>query len=138
MKVGAGVLIDDTLLFVFSWWLLQLLLTHDSDSVHITSVLKETPLFFAAKNDFIECAQLLVSYGAATDIHNLRLESFTLIPTLVIVFPCFYFTTLVHSICFFSELLVVLLSAYPLFLKIIDSFYNESLAKAAINLYVTI
>lgn len=83
-----------------------MLLTHDSDSVHITSVLKETPLFFAAKNDFIECAQLLVSYGAATDIHNLRLESFTLISTLVIVFPCFYFTILVHSICFFSELLV--------------------------------
>ncbi|CAO2816288.1 unnamed protein product [Amaranthus hypochondriacus] len=53
---------------------LKLLLTHDSDSVHITSVLKETPLFFAAKNDFIECAQLLVSYGAATDIHNLRRE----------------------------------------------------------------
>ncbi|KNA18515.1 hypothetical protein SOVF_070100 [Spinacia oleracea] len=46
---------------------LKILLRHDFDSVHVTSELKETPLFLAAKNDFIDCAQLLLSYGATTE-----------------------------------------------------------------------
>uniref|UniRef100_A0A803N3H5 Uncharacterized protein n=1 Tax=Chenopodium quinoa TaxID=63459 RepID=A0A803N3H5_CHEQI len=53
---------------------LKILLIHDPDSIYVTSELKETPLFLAAKNDFIDCAQLLLSYGATTDVHNLRRE----------------------------------------------------------------
>ncbi|KAL2898586.1 Ankyrin repeat and SOCS box protein 3 [Bienertia sinuspersici] len=53
---------------------LKVLLSHDPDSVLTTSELKETPLFFAAKNDFIECAQLLLNCGATTEVLNLRRE----------------------------------------------------------------
>ncbi|KAH9614067.1 hypothetical protein KSS87_002764, partial [Heliosperma pusillum] len=53
---------------------LEILLIRDPDSVHLTSELKETPLFLAAKNDRIDCAQLLLRFGASTEIHNLRRE----------------------------------------------------------------
>ncbi|KAL9247717.1 hypothetical protein vseg_021119 [Gypsophila vaccaria] len=53
---------------------LEILLSRDPDSVNLTSELKETPLFLAAKNDLIETAQLLLRFGASTEIHNLRRE----------------------------------------------------------------
>ncbi|XP_074286562.1 uncharacterized protein LOC141611823 isoform X2 [Silene latifolia] len=53
---------------------LEILLLRDPDTVHLTSELKETPLFLAAKNDRIDCAQLLLRFGASTEIHNLRRE----------------------------------------------------------------
>ncbi|KAK6928204.1 Ankyrin repeat [Dillenia turbinata] len=38
----------------------------------IMTEMKETPLFFAAKNDQMECAQLLLNFGANTEVLNLR------------------------------------------------------------------
>ncbi|KAK9741147.1 hypothetical protein RND81_03G085100 [Saponaria officinalis] len=53
---------------------LEILLSRDPDSVNLTSELKETPLFLAVKNDLMETAQLLLRFGASTEIHNLRRE----------------------------------------------------------------
>jgi hypothetical protein len=34
--------------------------------------MKETPLFFAAKNENMDCAELLLTWGANSEILNLR------------------------------------------------------------------
>lgn len=54
---------------------LQILLLEDPSSVNSVTEMKETPLFFAAKNDFWDCADLLLRSGANTEILNLRLET---------------------------------------------------------------
>ncbi|KAF8390214.1 hypothetical protein HHK36_024737 [Tetracentron sinense] len=51
---------------------LQILLLRDPDCVNATTEMKETPLFFAVKNDFMDCAQLLLRYGASSQVLNLR------------------------------------------------------------------
>ncbi|XP_077211349.1 serine/threonine-protein phosphatase 6 regulatory ankyrin repeat subunit [Tasmannia lanceolata] len=51
---------------------LEILLAHDRDCVNIPSETKETALFLAVKNDFKECAQLLLQYGANPQVLNLR------------------------------------------------------------------
>ncbi|GAB2287926.1 hypothetical protein Dimus_022278 [Dionaea muscipula] len=51
---------------------LEVLILRDPDSVHIKSETKETPLFYAAMNDAVECAQLLLRFGASTEVFNLR------------------------------------------------------------------
>ncbi|KAL9275443.1 Heterogeneous nuclear ribonucleoprotein 27C-like protein [Drosera capensis] len=51
---------------------LEVLILRDRDSVHATSAMKETPIFHAAMNDALECAQLLLRFGASTEVINLR------------------------------------------------------------------
>ncbi|XP_057953695.1 uncharacterized protein LOC131147990 [Malania oleifera] len=51
---------------------LQILLSKDPDSIESTTEMLETPLFFAAKNDYLDCAQLLLHFGANTEVLNLR------------------------------------------------------------------
>ncbi|KAF5206806.1 serine/threonine-protein phosphatase 6 regulatory ankyrin repeat subunit [Thalictrum thalictroides] len=51
---------------------LQILLHKDPSSVDAVSKMQETPLFFAVKNDLIDCVQILLSSGANTQIFNLR------------------------------------------------------------------
>ncbi|PIA41501.1 hypothetical protein AQUCO_02200134v1 [Aquilegia coerulea] len=51
---------------------LQILLLKDPNSVDAVSKMQETPLFFAVKNNFMDCAQHLLSTGANTQILNLR------------------------------------------------------------------
>ncbi|CAN8266009.1 unnamed protein product [Cochlearia groenlandica] len=40
--------------------------------VHAKTIIKETPLFFAVKNNHLDCVELLLQCGASTEIHNLR------------------------------------------------------------------
>lgn len=54
---------------------LQILLHKDPGCVDAASEMKETPLFFAVKNNFIDCAQLLLCYGASSQVFNLRLKT---------------------------------------------------------------
>nr|XP_029120687.1 uncharacterized protein LOC105045648 isoform X3 [Elaeis guineensis] len=51
---------------------LQILLLHAPECVDLASETKETPLFFAVKNGFIDCAQLLLRFGANSQAFNLR------------------------------------------------------------------
>ncbi|ERN06018.1 hypothetical protein AMTR_s00142p00024640 [Amborella trichopoda] len=51
---------------------LQLLLSRDPDGVDLASETRETPLFYAVKNDYMDCAQLLLRYGANRQAFNLR------------------------------------------------------------------
>ncbi|XP_019102231.1 PREDICTED: uncharacterized protein LOC104698747 [Camelina sativa] len=51
---------------------LEMLLSANPDLVHIKTVIKETPLFFAVKNNHLDCVELLLRFGASTEIHNLR------------------------------------------------------------------
>ncbi|TYG62680.1 hypothetical protein ES288_D07G251200v1 [Gossypium darwinii] len=53
---------------------LQVLLLEDPDGIHYRTIMKETPLFFAVKNDHIECAELLQRWGASNEVLNLRRE----------------------------------------------------------------
>ncbi|KAJ4823929.1 hypothetical protein Tsubulata_009763 [Turnera subulata] len=46
---------------------LQALLLEDLDCVNAKTEMRETPLFFAVKNDHKECAELLLNWGASTD-----------------------------------------------------------------------
>ncbi|OQU80692.1 uncharacterized protein LOC8054829 isoform X3 [Sorghum bicolor] len=51
---------------------LQSLLLHAQDCVDIPTKTKETPLFFAVNNGFVDCAKLLLCFGADTKARNLR------------------------------------------------------------------
>ncbi|CAN6702536.1 unnamed protein product [Malus baccata var. baccata] len=51
---------------------LQVLLLEDPEGVQYKTEIKETPLFFAVRNDNMECAELLLSWGANSEILNLR------------------------------------------------------------------
>ena len=52
---------------------LQLLLLEEPDSLNATTEMKETPLFFAVKNNYMDCAELLLRWGANSQVLNLRL-----------------------------------------------------------------
>ncbi|KAK9271739.1 hypothetical protein L1049_002102 [Liquidambar formosana] len=52
--------------------LLQILLLEDPDGVNATTEMKETPLFFAVKNHFMDGVELLLRWGANSEIFNLR------------------------------------------------------------------
>ncbi|BFG26698.1 hypothetical protein CerSpe_129720 [Prunus speciosa] len=51
---------------------LQVLLLEAPDGTQYRTEIKETPLFFAVRNDSMECAELLLSWGASSEILNLR------------------------------------------------------------------
>ncbi|XP_072975636.1 uncharacterized protein [Typha angustifolia] len=51
---------------------LQLLLRHAPECIDIASETKETPLFFAVKSDSLDCAKLLLRFGANSQALNLR------------------------------------------------------------------
>ncbi|CAK7327986.1 unnamed protein product [Dovyalis caffra] len=51
---------------------LQALLLEDPDCINSITEMKETPLFFAVKNDNKDCAELLLHWGASTGVFNLR------------------------------------------------------------------
>ncbi|VVB04385.1 unnamed protein product [Arabis nemorensis] len=51
---------------------LEFLLAANPELVHAKTVIKETPLFFAVKNNHLDCVELLLQCGASTEIHNLR------------------------------------------------------------------
>ncbi|KAJ7547499.1 hypothetical protein O6H91_08G088600 [Diphasiastrum complanatum] len=51
---------------------LQILLNRDPQSVHATAETKETPLFSAVKNNHLDCARVLLQYGANRQVMNLR------------------------------------------------------------------
>ncbi|XP_022741879.1 uncharacterized protein LOC111293397 [Durio zibethinus] len=53
---------------------LQVLLLEDPDGINYKTIMKETPLFFAVKNDHIDCAELLLRWGANSEVLNLRRE----------------------------------------------------------------
>ncbi|XVF58264.1 hypothetical protein PTKIN_Ptkin07bG0050800 [Pterospermum kingtungense] len=53
---------------------LQVLLLLDRDGINYKTIMKETPLFFAVKNDHIDCAELLQRWGANNEVLNLRRE----------------------------------------------------------------
>ena len=50
----------------------QTFLLEDPDAINYKTETKETPLFFAVKNDHIECAELLLRWGANSEVLNLR------------------------------------------------------------------
>ena len=50
----------------------QILLVENPDGINSKSEMKETPLFFAVKNDHMDCAELLLSWGANSEVLNLR------------------------------------------------------------------
>nr|XP_011457712.1 PREDICTED: uncharacterized protein LOC101313355 [Fragaria vesca subsp. vesca] len=51
---------------------LQVLLLEDPVGVLYKTEMKETPLFFAVKNESKECAKLLLTWGANSEVRNLR------------------------------------------------------------------
>ncbi|KAF3444784.1 hypothetical protein FNV43_RR14477 [Rhamnella rubrinervis] len=51
---------------------LQILLLEDPDGINYKTEMKETPLFYAVKNDHMDCAELLLCWGANTEVLNLR------------------------------------------------------------------
>ncbi|XP_057871357.1 uncharacterized protein LOC131077811 isoform X2 [Cryptomeria japonica] len=51
---------------------LQMLLIQDAEAVDMVTETKETPLFYAVKNNHFECAMLLIAYGANRQALNLR------------------------------------------------------------------
>ncbi|GAV72330.1 LOW QUALITY PROTEIN: RRM_1 domain-containing protein/Ank_2 domain-containing protein/OST-HTH domain-containing protein, partial [Cephalotus follicularis] len=53
------------------------LLREDPDCIHSKTGMKETPLFFAVKNDHLNCAELLLRWGANSEVLNLRICSST-------------------------------------------------------------
>ncbi|XVE83794.1 hypothetical protein DITRI_Ditri16bG0115600 [Diplodiscus trichospermus] len=53
---------------------LQVLLLEDPEGINYKTIMKETPLFFAVKNDHIDCAELLQRWGANSEVLNLRRE----------------------------------------------------------------
>lgn len=54
---------------------LQLLLLESPDGINSKTEMKETPLFFAVKNDHMDCAELLLQRGADSEVFNLRCET---------------------------------------------------------------
>lgn len=55
--------------------LVQAFIREDSDCITSKTIMKETPLFFAVKNDHMVCAELLLRWGANSEVLNLRLET---------------------------------------------------------------
>ncbi|KAL5739040.1 hypothetical protein ACOSP7_027966 [Xanthoceras sorbifolium] len=53
---------------------IQVLLLEDPECINAKTVTKETPLFFAVRNDHMDCAELLLSWGAFAEVLNLRRE----------------------------------------------------------------
>ncbi|CAN1322384.1 Cortactin-binding protein 2 [Linum perenne] len=53
---------------------IQELLSKEPACINKKTEMKETPLYFAVKNDHKECVELLLRYGASTNILNLREE----------------------------------------------------------------
>ncbi|XP_062106663.1 uncharacterized protein LOC133818003 [Humulus lupulus] len=51
---------------------LQILLLEDPDGINYKTEMKETPLFFAVKNDHMDCAEILLRWGANSEVLNLR------------------------------------------------------------------
>ncbi|CAK7355483.1 unnamed protein product [Dovyalis caffra] len=51
---------------------LQALLLEDPDCIKSITEMKDTPLFLAVKNDYKDCAELLLHWGASTGVFNLR------------------------------------------------------------------
>ncbi|XP_021673165.2 uncharacterized protein LOC110659514 isoform X2 [Hevea brasiliensis] len=51
---------------------LKALLLEDPDCVNSKTETKETPLFFAVKNNCKDCAEVLLRWGASTEVFNLR------------------------------------------------------------------
>ncbi|XP_004306153.1 PREDICTED: uncharacterized protein LOC101301323 [Fragaria vesca subsp. vesca] len=51
---------------------LEVLLLEDPVGVQYKTEMKETPLFFAVKNESKECAELLLTWGANSEVLNLR------------------------------------------------------------------
>ncbi|CAI0453381.1 unnamed protein product [Linum tenue] len=50
----------------------QILVLEDPSCITTKTEMKETPLYFAVKNDHKECVELLLSCGASTSVMNLR------------------------------------------------------------------
>ncbi|CAF2114249.1 unnamed protein product [Brassica napus] len=46
---------------------LQILLAAYPELVHYRTVIKETPLFFAVKNNHLDCVELLLQCGASSE-----------------------------------------------------------------------
>ncbi|XP_015879390.4 uncharacterized protein LOC107415561 isoform X2 [Ziziphus jujuba] len=51
---------------------LQVLLLEDPDGINYKTEMKETPLFYAVKNEHINCVELLLRWGASSEVFNLR------------------------------------------------------------------
>ncbi|KAL5582316.1 hypothetical protein UlMin_014758 [Ulmus minor] len=51
---------------------LQILLLEDPDGIKYKTEMKETPVFFAVNNDHMDCAELLLRWGANSEVFNLR------------------------------------------------------------------
>ncbi|CAL1392119.1 unnamed protein product [Linum trigynum] len=51
---------------------IQILVLNDPSCITTKTEMKETPLYFAVKNDHKECVELLLSCGASTSVMNLR------------------------------------------------------------------
>ncbi|XP_038725145.1 uncharacterized protein LOC120016440 isoform X1 [Tripterygium wilfordii] len=51
---------------------LQILLLEEPDCINYKSEMKETPLFYAVKNDHLVCTELLLLWGAEREVFNLR------------------------------------------------------------------
>ncbi|XP_024019891.1 uncharacterized protein LOC112091173 [Morus notabilis] len=49
-----------------------ILVLEDPDGINYKTEMKETPLFFAVKNDHMDCAELLLRWGANSEVLNLR------------------------------------------------------------------
>lgn len=64
--------------FFFTVLRLQVLLLEEAECINSKTIMKETPLFFAAKNDHLDCAELLLSQGVNSEVLNLRLEQISL------------------------------------------------------------
>ncbi|XP_004288779.1 PREDICTED: uncharacterized protein LOC101313355 [Fragaria vesca subsp. vesca] len=61
---------------------LQVLLLEDPVGVLYKTEMKETPLFFAVKNESKECAKLLLTWGANSEVRNLRQRAIDLATSL--------------------------------------------------------
>ncbi|KAJ6364960.1 hypothetical protein OIU76_029858 [Salix suchowensis] len=51
---------------------LQALLLKDPDCINSNTEMKETPLFYAVKNGYKDCVEVLLHWGASTGVFNLR------------------------------------------------------------------
>lgn len=44
----------------------------EPDCINLKTIMMETPLFFAVKNDHMVCAEVLLRWGANSEVLNLR------------------------------------------------------------------
>ncbi|KAK7852020.1 heterogeneous nuclear ribonucleoprotein 1 [Quercus suber] len=51
---------------------IDVFLLEDPDAINYRTEMKETPLFFAVKNDQMKCAEALLRWGASNEVLNLR------------------------------------------------------------------